>query len=137
MPNQSRLIQIYAASQRRISGFALVDHTNAFNRAVRELIRLSAVAPPLLGGHALLPTASVESTAEWRSEWETWMGGLFWALEDVKEQGDCLEIPYDVSQAIAMAEVAYTNLEGRAEAERARELRGRRRQDEVKEGSSQ
>ncbi|KIJ10738.1 hypothetical protein PAXINDRAFT_16284 [Paxillus involutus ATCC 200175] len=137
MPNQSRLTQIYAASQRRVSGFALVDHTNAFNRAVRELIHLSAVAPPLLGGHALLPTASVESTAEWRSEWETWMGGLFWALEDAKEQGDCLEIPYDVSQAIAMAEVAYTNLEDQAEAERARELRGRRRHGGVEEGSSQ
>ncbi|KIJ16502.1 hypothetical protein PAXINDRAFT_10953 [Paxillus involutus ATCC 200175] len=137
MPNQSRLIQIYVASQRRVSGFALVDHTNAFNRAVRELIRLSAVAPPLLGGHALLPTASVELTAEWRSEWETWMGGLFRVLEDAKEQGDCLEIPYDVSQAIAMAKVAYTNLEGRAEAERARELRGRRGHSEVEEGSSQ
>ncbi|KIJ21905.1 hypothetical protein PAXINDRAFT_6035 [Paxillus involutus ATCC 200175] len=153
MPNQSRLTQIYTASQRRVSGFALVDHTNAFNRAVRELIRLSAVAPPLLGGHALLPTASVESTAEWRSEWETWMvsettcvegeanyslgqGGLFRALEDAKEQGDCLEIPYNVSQAITMAEVAYTNLEDRAEAERARELRGGRRHGEVEEGSS-
>ncbi|KIJ15723.1 hypothetical protein PAXINDRAFT_11314 [Paxillus involutus ATCC 200175] len=122
MPNQLRLIQIYAASEWKNSGFALVDHTNAFNRAVRELIRLSAVAPPFLGGHALLPTASVESTAEWCSEWETWMGGLFRALEDAKEQGDCLEIPYDMSQAIAMAEVAYTNLEGQAEAERAREL---------------
>ncbi|KIJ08978.1 hypothetical protein PAXINDRAFT_17918 [Paxillus involutus ATCC 200175] len=137
MPNQSRLIQIYVASERKNSGFALVDHTNAFNRTVRELIRLSAVAPPLLGGHALLPTVSVESTAEWHSEWETWMGGLFRALEDVKEQGDCLEIPYDVSQAIAMAEVAYTNLEGRAEAERAGELRGGRGQNEVEEGSSQ
>ncbi|KIJ05687.1 hypothetical protein PAXINDRAFT_21079 [Paxillus involutus ATCC 200175] len=137
MPNQSRLIQIYMASERKNSGFTLVDHTNAFNHTVQELIRLSAVAPPLLGGHTLLPTASVESTAEWRSEWETWMGGLFRALEDAKEQGDCLEIPYDVSQAIAMAEVAYTNLEGRAEAERARELRGGRRQDEVEEGSSQ
>ncbi|KIJ20740.1 hypothetical protein PAXINDRAFT_6528 [Paxillus involutus ATCC 200175] len=137
MPNQSHLTQIYAASQRRVSGFALVDHTNAFNRAVRELIRLSAVAPPLLGGHTLLPTASVESTAEWRSEWETWMGGPFRVLEDAKEQGDCLEIPYDVSQAIAMAEVAYTNMEDRAEAERVRELRGGRRQGEVKEGSSQ
>ncbi|KIJ11582.1 hypothetical protein PAXINDRAFT_15577 [Paxillus involutus ATCC 200175] len=115
MPNQSRLIQIYVASKRRISGFALVNHTNAFNRTV----------------------PSVESTEEWRSEWETWMGGLFRALEDTKEQGDCLEIPYDVSQAIAMAEVAYTNLEGRAEAERARELRGGRRQVEVEEGSSQ
>ncbi|KIJ09424.1 hypothetical protein PAXINDRAFT_17484 [Paxillus involutus ATCC 200175] len=132
MPNQSRLIQIYAASERKNSGFALVDHTNAFNRVV----------------------LSVELTAEWRSEWETWMvsettrvegeanysfgqGGLFRALDDAKEQGDCLEIPYDVSQAIAMAEVAYTNLEGRAEAERARELRGGRRQGEVKEGSSQ
>ncbi|KIJ17313.1 hypothetical protein PAXINDRAFT_10159 [Paxillus involutus ATCC 200175] len=137
MPNQLRLIQIYVASERKNSGFTLVDHTNAFNHTVQELIRLSAVAPPLLGGHALLPTALVESTAEWRSEWETWMGGLFRALEDVKEQGDCLEIPYDVSQAIAMAEVAYTNLEGRAEAERARELQGGRRQDEVEEGSSQ
>ncbi|KIJ10583.1 hypothetical protein PAXINDRAFT_16419 [Paxillus involutus ATCC 200175] len=137
MPNQSRLIQIYAASERKNSGFVLVDHTNAFNRAVRELICLSAVAPPLLGGHALLPTALVELTAEWRSEWETWMGGLFWALEDAKEQGDCLEIPYDVSQAIAMAKVAYTNLEGRAEAERVRELQGGRRQGEVEEGSSQ
>ncbi|KIJ18814.1 hypothetical protein PAXINDRAFT_9044 [Paxillus involutus ATCC 200175] len=122
MPNQLRLIQIYAASEWRVSGFALVDHTNAFNRAVRELICLSAVAPPLLGGHALLPTASVELTAEWHSEWETWMGGLFRALEDAKEQGDCLEIPCDMSQAITMAEVAYTNLEGRAEAERVREL---------------
>lgn len=36
-------------------------------------------------------------------------GGLFQALQDVKEQGDCLEILYDVSQAIAMAEVTYTN----------------------------
>ncbi|KIJ10574.1 hypothetical protein PAXINDRAFT_16413 [Paxillus involutus ATCC 200175] len=154
MPNQSRLIQIYAASERKSSGFVLVNHTNAFNHTVRELIRLGAVAPPLLGRHALLPTASVESTAEWCSEWETWMvsemthvegeadglfsqGGLFQALQDAKEQGDCLEIPYDVSQAIAMAEVAYTNLEGRAEAERGRELRGKRVQGEVKEGSSQ
>ncbi|KIJ19293.1 hypothetical protein PAXINDRAFT_7790 [Paxillus involutus ATCC 200175] len=64
-------------------------------------------------------------------------GGLFQALQDAKEQGDCLEIPYDVSQAIAMAKVAYTNLEGRADAERARELRGERVQGEVEEGSSQ
>ncbi|KIJ07441.1 hypothetical protein PAXINDRAFT_19366 [Paxillus involutus ATCC 200175] len=95
--------------ERKSSGFTLVNHTNAFNCAVHELICLSAVAPPLLGGHALLPTALVESTAEWRSKWETWTGGLFQALQDVKEQGDCLEILYDVSQAIAMAEMNLTN----------------------------
>ncbi|KIJ21291.1 hypothetical protein PAXINDRAFT_5473 [Paxillus involutus ATCC 200175] len=136
MPNQSRLIQIYAASKRKSSGFMLVDHTNAFNHTVCELIRLGFVAPPLLGGHALLPTASVESTAEWHSKWETWMGGLFRALQDAKEQGDCLEILYNVSQAIAMAEVAYTNLEGRAKAERGGGLHGERVQGEVEEGSS-
>ncbi|KIJ07574.1 hypothetical protein PAXINDRAFT_19244 [Paxillus involutus ATCC 200175] len=170
MPNQLRLIQIYTASKRRISGFALVDHTNAFNRTVPSvestaewhsewetwmggLFRVledtkeqgDCLEIPYDVSQAIAMAevaytnleASVESTAEWHSEWETWMGGLFRVLEDTKEQGDCLEIPYDVSQAIAMAEVAYTNLEGRAEAERARELRGRRRQDEVEEGSSQ
>ncbi|KIK79251.1 hypothetical protein PAXRUDRAFT_16425 [Paxillus rubicundulus Ve08.2h10] len=117
MSNQSRLVQIYAASESKRSSFALVDPTSAFNRAVCELICLSAVAPPLLGGHALLPTALVESTEEWCSEWETWMGGLLRALQDAKDQGESLVIPYNVVQAIAMAEAAYTNLEGQAEAE--------------------
>ncbi|KAF8836287.1 hypothetical protein BDN67DRAFT_1014804 [Paxillus ammoniavirescens] len=122
MPNQSRLVQIYAASGRQSSNFALVDHISAFNWALCELICLSAITPPLLGGHALLPTASVESTTEWRVEWETWVGGLLQALQDAKEQGDHLEIPHNMVQAIAMAEVAYMNLEGWAEAERMREL---------------
>ncbi|KAF8834371.1 hypothetical protein BDN67DRAFT_985373 [Paxillus ammoniavirescens] len=118
MSNQSRLVQIYVASKPKKSSFALVDHTSAFNRAVHELIRLSAIAPPLLGGHALLPTASVESTNEWRCEWEIWMGALLRALGDAKEEGDQLEIPYDVVQAIATAEAAYMNLESQAEADR-------------------
>ncbi|KAF8840847.1 hypothetical protein BDN67DRAFT_980803 [Paxillus ammoniavirescens] len=147
MPNQSCLIQIYTASEPKKSLFALVDHTSAFNRAVRELIRLSAIAPPLLGGHALLPTASIESTDEWRPppllgghallptasiestdewrrEWEIWMGALLRALDNAKEEGDRLEIPYDVVQAIATAEAAYTNLESQAEVDRARAMRG-------------
>ncbi|KAF8835115.1 hypothetical protein BDN67DRAFT_984840 [Paxillus ammoniavirescens] len=86
----------------------------------------SAIASPLLGGHTLLPTASVEPTTEWRIEWETWVGGLLWALQDAKEEGDHLEIPHDVVQAIAMAEVAYTNLESQTEIERMRELRSDR-----------
>ncbi|KIL00541.1 hypothetical protein PAXRUDRAFT_129529 [Paxillus rubicundulus Ve08.2h10] len=139
MSNQSRLIQIYAASESKRSSFALVDHTSAFNRAVHKLICLSAVAPPLLGGHALLLTASVELTKEWRSEWETWMvsetvctrGG------DAKDQGESLVIPYDVVQAIAMAEAAYTNLEGQAEAEWVRGIHGGRTEVEVEEGGSQ
>ncbi|KAF8836260.1 hypothetical protein BDN67DRAFT_984068 [Paxillus ammoniavirescens] len=126
MPNQSCLIQIYAASGKQNNSFTLVDHASAFNRALRKLIRLSAIAPPLLGGHTLLPTASVESTTEWCVEWETWVGGLLRALQDAKEQGDHLEIPHNMVQAIAMAEVAYTNLEGRAEVERMRELRSDR-----------
>ncbi|KAF8834424.1 hypothetical protein BDN67DRAFT_1016518 [Paxillus ammoniavirescens] len=120
----SCLVQIYVASEPKKSSFALVDHTSAFNCAVRELVRLSAIAPPLLGGHALLPTASIELTDEWCHEWEIWMGALLRVLGDAKEEGDRLEIPYDVVQAIATAEVAYTNLEGQAEADRARAMRG-------------
>ncbi|KIK78616.1 hypothetical protein PAXRUDRAFT_16775 [Paxillus rubicundulus Ve08.2h10] len=136
MSNQSRLVQIYVASESKRSGFALVDPTSAFNCTVRELICLSAVAPPLLGGHALLPTASVKLTEEWQSEWETWMGGLLRALQDAKDQGKSLVIPYDVVQAIAMAKVAYTNLEGQAEAEQARGVRSGRTEVEVEEGGN-
>ncbi|KIK79725.1 hypothetical protein PAXRUDRAFT_160511 [Paxillus rubicundulus Ve08.2h10] len=149
MSNQSHLIQIYVASESRRSSFALVDPTSAFNCMVRELICLSAVTLPLLGGHALLPTVSVKLTEEWRSEWEMWMvsetvctrggsgqGGLLRALQDAKDQGESLVIPYDVVQAIAMAEVAYTNLEGQAEAERARGIWGGRTGVEVEEGGS-
>ncbi|KAF8834318.1 hypothetical protein BDN67DRAFT_985412 [Paxillus ammoniavirescens] len=124
MPNQSRLVQIYVASEPKKSSFALVDHTSAFNCAVHELIRLSAIAPPLLGGHTLLPTASIKLTDEWHCEWEIWMGTLLRALGDVKEEGDRLEIPYDVVQAIATAEAAYMNLESQAEADRARAMQG-------------
>ncbi|KIK88337.1 hypothetical protein PAXRUDRAFT_152278 [Paxillus rubicundulus Ve08.2h10] len=146
MSNQSRLIQIYAVSESKRSSFALVDPTSAFNCAVHELICLSAVTPPLLGGHALLPTASVKSTKEWHSEWETWMvsktvcmrggGGLLWALQDAKDQGESLVIPYDVVQAITMTEAAFTNLEGQAEAERARGIWGGRTEVKVEEGGS-
>ncbi|KIK78735.1 hypothetical protein PAXRUDRAFT_163170 [Paxillus rubicundulus Ve08.2h10] len=142
MSNQSRLVQIYAASKSKRSSFALVDPTSAFNHAVRELIRLSAVAPPLLGGHALLPMVSVESTEEWHSEWEMWMvsktvctrggGGLLRALQDAKDQGESLVIPYDVVQVITMAEAAYTTLEGQAEVG----IRGGRAEVEVEEGGS-
>ncbi|KIK81483.1 hypothetical protein PAXRUDRAFT_156030 [Paxillus rubicundulus Ve08.2h10] len=146
MSNQSHLVQIYAASESKRSSFALVDPTSAFNCVVHELIHLSAVALPLLRGHALLPTASVESTKGWRSEWEMWMvsktvcmrggGGLLRALQDTKDQGESLVIAYNVVQAIAMAKVAYTNLEGQAEAERARGIRGGRTEIEVEEGGS-
>ncbi|KAF8834577.1 hypothetical protein BDN67DRAFT_985222 [Paxillus ammoniavirescens] len=134
MPNQSCLIQIYVASEPKKSSFALVDHTSAFNCAVRELIRLSAIAPPLLGGHMLLLTASIKSTDEWRCEWEIWMGALLRALGDAKEEGDQLEIPYDVVQVIATAEAAYTNLESQAEADRARAMRGEMSGAQAQEG---
>ncbi|KIK79005.1 hypothetical protein PAXRUDRAFT_162505 [Paxillus rubicundulus Ve08.2h10] len=146
MSDQSRLVQIYVASESKRSSFALVDPTSAFNCVIRELIRLSAVALPLLGGHALLPMASVESTEEWRSKWETWMvsktvcmrggGGLLRALQDVKDQGESLVIPYNMVQAITMVEVAYTNLEGQAEAEQARGIQSSRTEVEVEEGGN-
>ncbi|KAF8834415.1 hypothetical protein BDN67DRAFT_985336 [Paxillus ammoniavirescens] len=111
VPNQSRLVQIYMASEPKKSSFAL---------GITPVPSIAhAIAPPLLGGHALLPTASVESTDEWRCEWEIWMGALLRVLGNAKEEGDWLEIPYDVVQAIATAEAAYTNLESQAEADRA------------------
>ncbi|KIK79274.1 hypothetical protein PAXRUDRAFT_161699, partial [Paxillus rubicundulus Ve08.2h10] len=64
-------------------------------------------------------------------------GGLLRALQHAKDQGESLVIPYDMVQAIAMAEAPYTYLEGQAKAEQAREIHGGRTEVEVEEGGSQ